>query len=73
MSAVKDLTTKEKLNNMTRLGFSNTFISDNVKISSARIYNAGSNRKVKLSDIEENRISEFYINAMKLIKVGGEG
>ena len=68
-----ELTTKEKLNNMTRLGFSNTFISDVVKISSARIYNAGSDRKVKLTAEEEKRISDFYTNAQKLVKVGGEG
>lgn len=66
----KEMTIKEKLNWLTKAGFSNTFISRGVNISPARVYNAGSQRKVNLSDSEEKRINDFYVNANKLVKDG---
>ena len=64
------MTTKDKLNKLTKSGFSNGFISKNVNISSTRLYNAGGDRSVKLAPVEIERIPVFYEIAMKLIKVG---
>jgi hypothetical protein len=65
------MTTKEKLNRLNELGFSNGFISKNTDISAARIYNAGGDRKVSLTDVEHERINQFYELGVQLSQVKG--
>ena len=64
------MTTKEKLNELNTLGFSNGFISRVTNISAARIFNAGGNRSVSLSTDEHDKITTFYHHALKLVRVG---
>jgi len=66
-------TTKEKLNELNTLGFSNGFISRVTSISAARIFNAGGNRSVSLSTDEHDKITTFYHLALKLVRVGAAG
>jgi hypothetical protein len=72
MTPFDDESTKEKLDTLNELGFSNGFISRNTNISAARIFNVRSDRKVALTTAENERIAVFYDIAKKLVSVGGE-